>query len=272
MDKVIQELVNQISDQSKLSSGAYIPSVGLKDIDHVLDLFKKALFPGVFYRLEQRSLERGIESIIYTLKFALQDLLIRFDYTSPNNFKLCQDIITSLPQLKQALWLDIDAIFQGDPAAETHEEVMLSYPSFEAIMIYRIAHQLLQFKCTLFARMCTSIAHRQTGIDIHPKAKIGHSFCIDHGSGLVIGETAVIGNYVKMYQGVTIGALSVSKRLKNVKRHPTIEDYVTIYARTTILGGDTTIGAHSIIGGNVWLTKSVPSHSKIYNTGFDIDS
>ena len=132
-------------------------------------------------------------------------------------------------------------------------------------MTYRIAHELTKLNLNLFARMCSSIAHRKTGIDIHPKAVIGHSFCIDHGTAIVIGESAVIGNHVKLYQGVTIGALSVSKNQKNKKRHPTIEDNVTIYARTTILGGNTVIGKNSIIGGNVWLTSSVPENSKIYN-------
>ena len=132
-------------------------------------------------------------------------------------------------------------------------------------MVYRIAHQLTKHNCPLLARTCAGIAHRNTGIDIHPSAKIGHHFCIDHGTGIVIGETAIIGNHVKMYQGVTIGALSVSKKQKDSKRHPTIEDNVTIYAGATILGGKTVIGEKSIIGGNVWLTKTVPKNSKIYN-------
>ena len=134
-------------------------------------------------------------------------------------------------------------------------------------MVYRVAHQLHQLGVPLLARMCASIAHRNTGIDIHPGAVIGSHFCIDHGTGIVIGETAVVGDHVKMYQGVTIGALSVSKDQVNKKRHPTIQDRVTIYARATILGGETVIGHDSIIGGNVWLIQSVAPGSKIYNKG-----
>jgi serine O-acetyltransferase len=264
MEKVIAQLIEQISEQAYSDQGS-VPQVSLEDIDAILVLFKKALFPGVFHIIEQRDLKTFLETVVYSLSFELQTILTRFDYSEVDAKKMSQTIIQGLPQLRAKLVLDIEAIYQGDPAAKNHEEVILAYPSFEAITMYRIAHQLTKLECLLFARICTSIAHRQTGIDIHPKAVIGDSFCIDHGTGVVIGETSEIGNNVKLYQGVTIGALSVAKSQGDAKRHPTIEDNVTIYAGTTILGGKTVIGAGSIIGGNVWLTESVAPNSKVYH-------
>jgi serine O-acetyltransferase len=160
---------------------------------------------------------------------------------------------------------DIDAIVLGDPAAHTRFEVIRAYPGFFAISFYRIAHALLDLETPLLPRIITEYAHSQTGIDIHPAAEIGEHFFIDHGTGIVIGETCIIGNHVKLYQGVTLGALSVDKDMAFIKRHPTVEDHVIIYSGATILGGDTTIGHHSTIGGNVWLTKSVPPYSTVYH-------
>ena len=160
---------------------------------------------------------------------------------------------------------DIEAIVLGDPAAHDRFEVIRAYPGFFAISFYRIAHALLDLDTPLLPRIITEYAHSQTGIDIHPAAEIGEHFFIDHGTGIVIGETAVIGNHVKLYQGVTLGALSVDKNMAFVKRHPTVEDHVIIYSGATILGGDTVIGHHSTIGGNVWLTKSVPPYSTVYH-------
>ena len=165
--------------------------------------------------------------------------------------------IAELPAIHAALLLDAQAIFDGDPAAHSVDEVILAYPGFFATAVYRIAHQLQQSGAPLVPRVLTEIAHRDTGIDIHPGARIGPSFAIDHGTGIVIGETAVLGARVKLYQGVTLGALSVEKRMARTKRHPTIGDDVVIYANATILGGDTVIGDGSRIGGNVWLTQSV---------------
>jgi serine O-acetyltransferase len=159
---------------------------------------------------------------------------------------------------------DVDAMFAGDPAAKSRTEILRSYPGFYAIAAYRIAHLFHQNGVKLIPRMITEFAHSRTGIDIHPGATIGQYFCIDHGTGVVIGETTLIGNHVKIYQGVTLGALSVDKADADVKRHPTIEDNVVIYAGATILGGKTVIGKNSVIGGNVWLTKSVLPGSKVY--------
>lgn len=169
-----------------------------------------------------------------------------------------------LPVIHEKLDQDVTAMYKGDPAAKTENEVIRSYPGFYAVAAYRIAHELHKFGVPVIPRIITEHAHGKTGIDIHPGAKIGEHFCIDHGTGVVIGETAEIGNHVKIYQGVTLGALSVNKEDAEKKRHPTIEDNVIVYAGATILGGQTTLGHDSVIGGNVWITKSVPPYTKIY--------
>jgi serine O-acetyltransferase len=181
-----------------------------------------------------------------------------------NEKEVADKFFERLPKIHQKLEQDILAMYEGDPAAKSLSEVVRTYPGFYAIAAYRIAHELHRLGVMGIPRVITEHAHSKTGIDIHPGAKIGEHFCIDHGTGIVIGETAVIGNHVKIYQGVTLGALSVDKQDAEKKRHPTIEDHVVIYAGATILGGDTTIGCNSVIGGNVWLTRSIPSDSKIY--------
>jgi len=170
-----------------------------------------------------------------------------------------------LPEIKRLLDADAAFIMEGDPAATSVDEVIITYPGFYAIMVYRVANRLAGYGVPLIPRILTEHAHSVTGIDIHPKATIDSPFFIDHGTGIVIGETAMIGKRVKLYQGVTIGALSVKKEMANRKRHPTIEDDVVIYAGSTILGGETVIGHDSIIGGNVWLTSSVPPYSLVYH-------
>jgi serine O-acetyltransferase len=167
----------------------------------------------------------------------------------------------SLPAMREALRDDAVATYDADPAARSTDEVVLAYPGFFAMACYRMAHRLDELGVELLPRLITEFAHRETGIDIHPGARIGHSLAIDHGTGIVIGETSVIGDRVRLYQGVTIGALSVQKDLAQHQRHPTIEDDVVIYANATILGGETVIGAGSVIGGNVWLTHAVPAGS-----------
>lgn len=169
----------------------------------------------------------------------------------------------TLPTVHSALLEDAEAILQFDPAATCLEEVIATYPGFYAISTYRIAHELHRLGAPLLPRVFAEYAHGKTGIDIHPAATIGRSFFIDHGTGVVIGATALIGDAVKLYQGVTLGALQVDKSLAFVKRHPTIEDNCIIYANSTILGGNTVIGHDSVIGGNTWLTESVPPHSVV---------
>ena len=175
--------------------------------------------------------------------------------------KIWKTYVAKLPNILEKLNLDANATLNNDPASNTLEEVYLSYPGFYSIAIYRLAHELYLVNFPLVPRLMTEYAHKITGIDINPGAVIGDSFHIDHGTGVVIGETAIIKDHVNIYQGVTLGGLYVAKYLKNTKRHPTIENNVTIYANATILGGDTVIGEGSVVGGNVWLTKSIPSNS-----------
>lgn len=182
----------------------------------------------------------------------------------------CRDIweayLASLPEILKKLNCDANAIASNDPAANSVEEVYLSYPGFFAIAIYRFSHEFYKCGLPLVPRLMTEYAHRLTGTDINPGAHIGTPFFIDHATGVVIGETAVIKDNVKLYQGVTLGALYVDRKMRNTKRHPTIEKNVTIYANATILGGETVIGENSIIGGNVWLTSSVPPNSMVSHT------
>jgi serine O-acetyltransferase len=213
----------------------------------------------MFYTREE------IESRVVLLERDLKRLLIPLlKDTSLNLEEIVKQFMRTLPVLHDKLWLDAEAITSGDPAAESVDEVILAYPGFTAIAIYRIAHEFYTMRVPIFSRLITEYAHQITGIDIHPGAQIGTSFAIDHGTGIVIGESSVIGNDVKMYQGVTLGALSVDKKLAKSKRHPTIEDGVVIYAQAIILGGETVVGHHSVIGGNVWLTESVSPYSSVY--------
>jgi len=185
--------------------------------------------------------------------------------TNCNHEVVSQQFFHQLPELYRILNTDIKAIHLGDPAARTEFEVIRAYPGFYALSFFRIAHALYQLDVPLLPRILTEFAHSKTGIDIHPAARIGEYFMIDHGTGIVIGETTVIGEHVKMYQGVTLGALSINKNMAKQKRHPTIEDNVVIYSGATILGGDTLIGEGSVVGGNVWLTQSVPPGSLVYH-------
>jgi serine O-acetyltransferase len=178
------------------------------------------------------------------------------------------DFLRGMPQLRELLATDIRAAYEGDPATKSFDEIIFSYPGLYAITVYRIAHQLRHQEIPLIPRIMTEHAHSKTGIDIHPGAHIGESFFIDHGTGVVIGETAVIGKRVRIYQGVTLGALSLGREeidnLRDQKRHPTIEDDVVIYANATVLGGNTVIGTRSVIGGNVWITDSVPPDTEVF--------
>ena len=183
--------------------------------------------------------------------------------TPSDGHHLARELFANLPGIHEALAADADTTVEADPAARDRDEVVRAYPGFYATAAYRIAHQLQMGGAHLLARMLSAAVHRVTGIDIHPAASIGRRFCIDHGTGVVIGETAVLGDDVKLYQGVTLGGLSVKKVDAKSKRHPTIEDRVVIYSGATILGGDTIVGHDSVIGGNVWLTHAVPPFSKL---------
>ena len=201
---------------------------------------------------------------IIELKEALARLQRAIAVLHPNLPRELPDrFIAELAELRSIILEDADAIFYGDPAAKSTDEVILTYPGFYSTAVYRIAHALHLLGYPLLPRLLTEHAHEKTGVDIHPGASIGRRFMIDHGTGVVIGETTVIGNRVKIYQGVTLGAAVVKKEYSDQKRHPTIEDDVVIYAGATILGGDTVVGHNSVIGGNAWLTASVPPGSRI---------
>lgn len=178
--------------------------------------------------------------------------------------EIALELLAAIPDIRAHLLLDVEATVEGDPAAYSAAEVLLAYPGIAAITGHRIANFLYRREVPLLPRIMSEYIHHQTSIDINPGATIGTSFAIDHGTGVVIGETTIIGNHVKIYQGVTLGALSVARTMQGHKRHPTIEDDVVIYSGATILGGDTVIGRGSIIGGNVWLVDSVPAYSKVY--------
>ena len=227
--------------------------------DEIIECLFPSLSEKVYFSPEEIEaklvlLQRNVKAILHSLPHKPGDSVD----------EIVENFFSRLPDIHNKLWLDADAIYHGDPAAESVEEVILAYPGFLAISIYRIAHEFYLLEVPIFPRLLTEYAHQLTGIDIHPGAKIGTPFFIDHGTGIVIGETTIIGDNVKIYQGVTLGALSVDKSLANTKRHPTIEDNVIIYAQAVILGGDTVIGHDSIVGGNSWLTRGVPPFSFVY--------
>lgn len=206
-------------------------------------------------------------NLLLHIEHLLKKLLVPIENDIKYSVKeVCNIYIEELPNIVSSLMKDIKAIVTFDPATHEENEVVLSYPGFFAISAYRLAHILYKIKIPLIPRMMTEFAHSKTGIDINPGAEIGESFFIDHGTGIVIGETALIKDNVKIYQGVTLGALQVKKSLAKQKRHPTVESNVIIYSNATILGGKTIIGEGSIIGGNVWLTSSVKPYSLVYHS------
>lgn len=209
---------------------------------------------------------KALEDRVFGLEHALSltEQLLSQVVQSKKARNISRALLTKLPQVKGLVISDAKFTFASDPAATSVEEVLISYPGLRAIATHRLSAILYKFKVPIVPRLFSEFAHGATGIDIHPGATIGPEFCIDHGTGIVIGETAIIGSRVKIYQGVTLGGLSVFKASANKKRHPTVEDGVVIYANATILGGDTVIGRNSVIGGNVWLTHSVPPNSKVY--------
>jgi serine O-acetyltransferase len=257
-----------------------IPSRGV-----VIDIIERAvriIYPGYFslVRIDEINVPylfgQQVTELFQILSeqsaFAIRHDCRRFDLPctrcEERGQGIAVDFLREIPHLQAMLAKDIAAAYEGDPASRYHDEVIFSYPGLFAVTVYRIAHLLLTLGVPLIPRIMTEYAHGRTGIDIHPGVEIGESFFIDHGTGVVIGETSIIGNRVRLYQGVTLGALSLGRdecdRLRNQKRHPTIEDEVIIYANATVLGGSTVIGARSVIGGNVWLTESVPADTTVF--------
>ena len=247
----------------------------------ILHRLREVLFPGYFNteKLDPVNLRYYIGQTVAELFDALSEQIARsirhdcfkFDLEctecTGRGYESALALLESVPELQRILSTDIMAVFEGDPAAKSYDEIIFSYPGVFAITVYRIAHKLYTLGVPLLPRIMSEYVHGETGIDIHPGAVIGERFVIDHGTGVVIGETSEIGNNVRIYQGVTIGALSVPKgrieEMKGRKRHPTIEDDVIIYSGATILGGDTVIGARSVIGGNVWITESLPPDTQV---------
>lgn len=240
---------------------------GLKcQVEELTELLRGALFPEVF---DPNCIGMGHENVDREMAEVLLIKLMTpiLDDEDKSKEKAAM-MIKALPEIKDILKTDVRAAYEGDPAAQSEEEVMLAYPGFEAVSAFRLAHKLYELKIPIIPRMMTEYAHTRTGIDIHPGATIGRYFFIDHGTGVVIGETTTIGEHVKLYQGVTLGAKSFDVNpdgslVKGIKRHPDIGNNVVIYAGATILGGDTVIGDNCVIGGSVWLTHSVESGRKV---------
>ena len=278
---VVQKLVQGWGKQESFEHLGPIPIPSHKSIVQLIHQVRSILFPGYFSQtsISQHNFEYFMgqettslyEALSQQIILALKHECFRTKTTccdcQTNGHYLALKFIKELPQIEAMLNKDIKAALEGDPAAKGADEVIFSYPGLLAISIYRMANILVKLEVPLIPRIMTEHAHSLTGIDIHPGATIGEHFFIDHGTGVVIGETTEIGNRVRIYQGVTLGALSLPRdagdRYRNIKRHPTIEDEVIIYANTTILGGETTIGARSIIGGNIWLTESVAPDTKV---------
>ncbi|MFH2218468.1 MAG: serine O-acetyltransferase EpsC [Pseudomonadota bacterium] len=278
---VAEKIIDSCNDEGCYTHVDYepIPSEGY--VIDIINKLREVLFPGYFTRekIDPVNLKYYIGQSVSVLFDMLSEQIshsIRHDcfrYDLPcsecdeQGQKIALELLESIPSIRRILATDVRAMFEGDPAAKSHDEIIFSYPGVFAVMVYRVAHALFKLKVPLLPRIMTEHAHSLTGIDIHPGAEIGESFVIDHGTGVVIGETTVIGKNVRIYQGVTLGALSLPKgageRLRGKKRHPTIEEDVIIYSGATILGGDTIIGARSVIGGNVWLTESVPPDTKV---------
>jgi serine O-acetyltransferase len=281
IDSIVDDLVSSCTSDDCFNNTDLPP---LPSVDALKDIIRQAreiIFPGYFSkdRIDSISLKYHLGSVVLSLYENLTDQIIlamrhkclRGKLPCSRCFErageVAHDFIRALPELRVTMADDVRAAIDGDPAVKNPDEVIFSYPGLFAITIYRIAHILHELDVPLIPRMITEYAHSSTGIDIHPGARIGKSFFIDHGTGIVIGETTEIGDRVRIYQGVTLGALSLPKdsvdKFRNRKRHPTIENDVIIYSNATILGEDAVIGARSVIGGNVWVTESVPPNTKV---------
>lgn len=261
-------------------------SIGFKGRDKIYKILQnlhEVLFPGIYDRKpidETRvnvMVSNNLRKAAIDLRDIIEKVLVYNNYADCEKKcrekadKIVMQLINLFPEIRRVIQTDIKAAYNGDPAATSTEEILLSYPSIQAVCIHRIAHELYKMDVKIVPRIMNEYAHQLTGIDIHPGASIGESFFIDHGTGVVIGETCTIGKNVKIYQGVTLGALSFpldenGNPIKGIKRHPDIADNVVIYAGATILGGKTKIGHDTVLGSNIWLTHSVPPYSRVYNS------
>jgi serine O-acetyltransferase len=282
LPSVVQRILTSCNTEKCFQHLDAMPIPSRDAVADTLHQARRILFPGYFTQsvLAPSNLEYCLKEEMTALYkrlakqiiFATQHDCMRLEQPciqcEESSRRKALQFIQALPNLREVLATDVRAAMEGDPAAKSHDEVITSYPGLFAITVQRISHELYKLKVLRLPRSMTEYAHSFTGIDIHPGARIGKSFFIDHGTGVVVGETTEIGNRVRIYQGVTLGALSIPKEavesFRDKKRHPTIEDDVIIYSNTTILGGDTVIGARSTIGGNAWITESVPPDTKVY--------
>jgi len=278
---IAEKIIRGCDDKECYTHIDYDPIPSKDSVVAIINKSREILFPGFFSkeRIDPVNLRYSIGQTVSVLYDMVSEQIancIRHDcfrYSqecsdcAERGNQIALEFLESIPSVRKTLATDVKAAYEGDPAAKSYDEIIFSYPGLFAIMVYRLANNLFKNGVPLLPRIMTEYAHNLTGIDIHPGAEIGESFVIDHGTGIVIGETTIIGKKVRIYQGVTLGALSLPKDagelLRGKKRHPTIEDEVIIYSGATILGGDTVIGARSVIGGNVWITESVRSDTTV---------
>lgn len=261
VDRILEDTIKALSDCTH-EAFAKAFCEGIVDPDEAIVWVERSLRL-VLYQCERAALRAEVPAVAARLEALIER--VELPEGAPSARELALDFVQRLPALREIIAEDVEAAYDGDPAATGFPEIVLAYPAIRAIAIHRIAHELYSLRVPLLPRIMTEYAHDRTGIDIHPGARLGRRFFIDHGTGVVIGETAEVGDRVRIYQGVTLGATSLrdSALMRGRKRHPTIEDDVIIYAGATILGGDTVIGRNSVIGGNVWLTESVPPGSRV---------
>jgi len=278
---VTEEIIRDCSTRECHTHIGFEPMPSRQAVVEIIDRVRELLFPGFFSRerLDPASFRYAIGQVTTALFDLLSEQIsrsirhdcFRFERECTNceerGFTVALQLLSDIPEIRRVLATDIRATFDGDPAAKTTDEIVYSYPGLQAVAIYRVARRLFELGVPTLPRMMTERMHGVTGIDIHPGAEIGEGFVIDHGTGVVVGETARIGSGVRIYQGVTLGALSLPKgagnQYRGKRRHPTIENDVIIYSGATILGGNTVIGSRSVIGGNVWLTESVPPDTTV---------
>lgn len=288
MRKSVKNVITNVAaqlEQNYKEQGVFDVLIGEKlpkrsEIIYIVNELRRIMFPGYFGNenaayVSLKAFAGNTLAVVYEKLFQQIRTALMYKKANEEDFDadeaaeaITLEFMESIPELQRLLLKDVEAELEGDPAAKSKEEIIFSYPGIFAIFVYRIAHQLYKLEVPLIPRIMTEYAHGKTGIDINPGAQIGEYFFIDHGTGIVIGETTIIGNHVKIYQGVTLGALSTQKgqELAGVKRHPTIEDNVVIYANTTILGGETVIGRNSVIAGNTFITESIPPNTKVSST------
>jgi serine O-acetyltransferase len=286
LPELTEQIVETYSQQNRITHLGHCPLPSYETVIHIIESLKDILYPGYRRRdgLHLGNIAYHVGDLIDRLHDQLTQQIARAlrhdageeftcgpeeraDFEALGQAKAVQ-FLQKLPQVREMLATDVEAAYHGDPACKSLDEVIFCYPGLDAVTVYRLAHQLHLMDVPLIPRMMTEWAHGRTGIDIHPGATIGRYFFIDHGTGVVIGETTEIGDWVKLYQGVTLGALSFAtdadgNLVRGIKRHPTLQDHVVIYANATVLGGKTLIGHHAVIGSSTWITSSVPPHMNV---------